>query len=289
MRMLAITAAIVSAGLATPDNTISVISREFIYSSAPFPSAHASTIVETDEGLVAAWFGGTAEKHPDVSIWSARRNGDGWSPAMKIANGAQPDGRQLPTWNPVLVQLPGGPLVLFYKVGPSPSEWWGMVTTSDDRGHTWATPARLPNGILGPIRAKPVLLDDGSLLAGSSTEDQGWQVHMERMRARDEGRGTKDAGGGGARVWMAWITSPTAWTKTGGLNAPDRLAAIQPTILVHSATSLQILCRTERGVIAESWSSDGGRTWSPLKATALQNPSAGIDAVSLPGGRFLLA
>lgn len=290
MRMFAITAAIVSAGLTTPDDTISVVSREFIYSSAPFPSAHASTIVETDEGLVAAWFGGTAEKHPDVGIWSARRDGAGWSPPMEIAKGVQPDGRQLPTWNPVLVQFPGGPLVLFYKVGPSPSEWWGMVTASDDRGRTWTTPARLPNGILGPIRAKPVLFDDGTLFAGSSTEDHGWQVHMERLRARDKGRGTKDeVGRAGASPWMAWITSPAAWARTEALSAPDGFAAIQPTILVHSATRLQILCRTEQRVIAESWSSDGGGTWSPLKATALPNPSAGIDAVSLPGGGFLLA
>ena len=297
MKMLAIIAAIVSAGLTTPDDTISVVSREFIYNSAPFPSAHASTIVETDEGLVAAWFGGTAEKHPDVAIWSARHDGAGWSPPMEIARGVQPDGRQLPTWNPVLVQFPDGPLVLFYKVGPSPSRWWGMVTASDDRGRTWTTPARLPNGILGPIRAKPVLLDDGTLLAGSSTEDHGWQVHMERLWARDKGRGTRDEGRGtkdeegraSASAWMAWITLPAAWTRTEALSAPDRFAAIQPTILVHSATTLQILCRTEQGVIAESWSSDGGGTWSPLKATALPNPSAGIDAVSLPGGRFLLA
>ena len=77
--------------------------------------------------------------------------------------------------------------------------------------------------------------------------------------------------------------------KTASLNEPNRFSAIQPTILVHSVTRIQILCRTEQGVIAESWSSDGGRTWSELKATALPNPSAGIDAVVLPDGRFLLA
>jgi len=57
---------------------------------------------------------------------------------------------------------------------------------------------------------------------------------------------------------------------------------------VHSPASLQILCRTRQSVIAESWSQDGGRTWSPMKATTLPNPSAGIDALRLADGRFLL-
>ena len=32
---------------------------EFVFESAPVPSCHASTLVETKEGIVAAWFGGT--------------------------------------------------------------------------------------------------------------------------------------------------------------------------------------------------------------------------------------
>jgi hypothetical protein len=36
-----------------------IVLTEFVYERAPFPSAHASTIVETHDGLVAAWFGGS--------------------------------------------------------------------------------------------------------------------------------------------------------------------------------------------------------------------------------------
>jgi predicted neuraminidase len=240
-------------------------SHEFVFTSAPFPSAHASTIVETPAGLVTAWFGGTREKHPDVGIWLSRHDGRTWSAPVEVASGRQADGRRYPCWNPVLFRPTDGPLWLFYKVGPSPSTWWALVMRSDDDGRTWSRPRRLQDGVLGPIRAKPVLLADGTLLAGSSTEHDGWRVHLES---------TSDVSG--------------PWTRTPPLDDPASLSAIQPTILVHDARRIQILCRTERGVVAESWSNDGGRTWSPLRATDLPNPSAGIDAVRLANGRFLL-
>src|SRR5207247_4206052 len=140
--------------LAQAPPTAPVVKSEFIFERAPFPSAHASTIVETRDGLVAAWFGGTRERNPDVGIWVSRHDGTQWSAPVEVANGVQPDGTRHPCWNPVLFQPANGPLVLFYKVGPSPSEWWGLVRTSTDRGRTWSAAIRLPEGILGPIRAK---------------------------------------------------------------------------------------------------------------------------------------
>jgi predicted neuraminidase len=74
-------------------------------------------------GLVVAWFGGTEAKHPDVGIWiSAYRDGR-WQTPREVANGIQytrPDltAHRHPTWNPVLWQVPGGPLLLFWKCGP---------------------------------------------------------------------------------------------------------------------------------------------------------------------------
>ena len=84
------------------------------------------------------------------------------------------------------------------------------------------------------------------------------------------------------------LSSAGRWQKTGPLNDPSEFGAIQPTILVHSPTQLQILCRTRQGVIAEAWSEDAGRTWSRMSATPLPNPNAGIDATKLSDGRFLL-
>lgn len=258
---------------APPPSSPAIVKSEFIFERAPFPSAHASTIVETTGGLVAAWFGGTRERDPDVGIWVSRHDGSQWSAPVEVANGVQPDGKRHPCWNPVLYQPARGPLLLFYKVGPSPDTWWGMVRTSTDEGRTWSAAVRLPDGILGPIRAKPVELTGGVLLAGSSTENDGWVVHMERYSG--------DAS-------AASLAAAASWKKTGPLNNSAEFGAIQPTILVHTPSSLQILSRTRQAVIAESWSQDGGNTWSAMKATALPNPSAGIDTVHLKDGRFLL-
>jgi predicted neuraminidase len=242
-----------------------VVKSQFIYEKAPFPSCHASTIAETKSGLVAAWFGGTAEKNPDVEIWLSRRDGAKWTAPKSVANGIQPDGKRYPTWNPVLFQPRQGPLLLFYKVGPSPSRWWGMMTTSSDGGKTWSEPQRLPKDILGPIKNKPVQLADGTLLCPSSTEDEGWRIHMES---------TPDLG--------------QTWTRTKALNDRRDFAAIQPTILLHSDKRLQALCRSKQSKITEVWSDDGGKTWSEMKVTSLLNPSAGIDGVTLKDGRHLL-
>jgi predicted neuraminidase len=258
-----------------------VVRAEFIFERAPFPSAHASTIVESREGLVAAWFGGTAERNPDVGIWVSRHPSTrlgtgatgGWSAPVEVANGVQPDGTRHPCWNPVLFQPSDGPLVLFYKVGPSPSQWWGLARTSTDAGRTWSAAIALPKGILGPIRAKAIELRPGVMLAGSSTEHDGWIAHMERY----EGPFTAES-----------LASASSWTSSAPLNTKDQFGAIQPAILVHTSSRLQVVCRSRQRVITEAWSEDGGISWGPMTATALPNPSAGIDAVRLADGRFLL-
>src|SRR5262245_7995831 len=204
-----------------------IVTTEFIYETAPFPSAHASTIVETADGLVAAWFGGTRERAPDVGIWVARKVNGAWSAPVEAANGVQPDGTRLPLWNPVLFDTGDGALTLFYKEGPSPSQWWGMALSSRDNGRTWSDRRRLPDGVLGPIKNKPVRLADGTIVSGSSTESTAspsvWRVHFER--SEDRGK---------------------TWTIVRPPSAPSgsELDAIQPAILVHADGRLQAIGRS---------------------------------------------
>jgi predicted neuraminidase len=243
-----------------------LLKSEFIYETAPFPSCHASTIVEAKSGQVAAWFGGTAERNPDVCIYVSRFENKQWMPPVEVANGVGFATNHLPTWNPVLFQPRSGPLMLFYKVGPSPATWWGMLTTSDDGGKTWSPPHRLPEGILGPIKNKPVQLANGDILCPSSTEGEGgWRVHFER---------TGDLG--------------QTWSATPPVNDGQEIGAIQPSILFHPGDKLQAVGRTKNAKIFEIWSADNGKTWSKMTLTDLPNPDSGTDAVTLKDGRQLL-
>lgn len=245
-------------------------SEEFIYENASFPECHASTIVETSRGLVAAWFGGTYEKHSDVGIWSSYHDGNGWSQPTEWATGIQHAGKRHPCWNPVLFQSPGdGPTLLFFKVGPDPRTWWGEMMVSYDRGRSFRDRRRLPEDILGPVRCKPILLPGNVLLSGSSTEHDGWTVHFEKVSLRD-GQPSSD------------------WKRIGPINTKEEFIAIQPTLLRHSNGSLQTLCRTKNGAVSSSFSNDQGETWSKMTEIDLPNNNSGIDAVTLADGRHLL-
>jgi predicted neuraminidase len=171
----------------------------------------------------------------------------------------------------VLFVMPDATLRLFYKVGPSPREWWGVSRTSRDNGRTWDDAIRLPDGVLGPIKNKPVRLADGTILSPSSTESTSepsvWRIHFERSTD-------------GGRTWA--IVEPAA----GSGKASEHV--IQPSILVHPNGRLQAVGRSRLQRVYETWSSDGGRSWSPVALTALPNPSAGTDAVTLRDGRHLL-
>ena len=239
---------------------------EFIYESAPTPSCHATTIVEpSGGGLVASWFGGTREGAADVVIWSSRVVDGKWIPPIEVANGVQADGTHFPCWNPVLFQPTDGPLLLFYKVGPSPSKWWGMLRNSTDGGKTWSDARRLPDGILGPIKNKPVQLANGDILCPTSSEHEGWRVHFERS---NDGSAT--------------------WTKTNAVNDGKAIGAIQPSILFPGGERLLALGRTKQAHIFRIASDDGGKTWGEMSLTELPNPNSGTDAVTLRDGRHLL-
>jgi hypothetical protein len=157
----------------------------------PTRSQHASTLAEIQPGvLLVAWFGGTWERMGDVGIWTSRFEEGSWGKPVQVA-WPQPDSRNpgwmAPCWNPVLLYLPSmHTTLLFYKIGTNPEVWQGFMMRSTDGGLTWSEPRKMGAGIVGPVKNAPLVMLDGTILAGSSDEEGEWTCHTEI--SRDHGR-----------------------------------------------------------------------------------------------------
>ena len=257
--------------VAIPTRDERIVTDEFLYYTAPFASPHASTIVETRRGdLVAAYFGGTYERNPDCRIWVNIRHNNTWTPPILAA-----DGDGVACWNPVLTEMADGELWLFYKKGVNVVGWTGWLVKSRDGGRTWSTPEPLPEGFLGPVKNKPLLLGD-KLVCGSSTEGNGWRFHVEIYDLK-------------TKQWH--YVGPVESTLAAPTLQPDTLTpidCIQPSLLQLRDGRLKVLMRTRNGFLATSYSSDGGETWTPVTLTDIPNNQSGTDAVTLRDGRHVL-
>lgn len=244
-----------------------IVEQGFVFSDAPFKQCHASSLLEVEPNrILVACFGGAYEGDKSVAVWVKEIGKTKEGTIRKVADGKLDDVEQFPAWNPVLFKNSEGLVYLFYKVGPNPREWWGMFKVSADNGASWSGAIKLPNGILGPIKNKPVQLKDGSILAPSSVEETTgkWKVHLER---------STDNGKTWAKVYVDTVSD---------------LNVIQPSVLHYADGRLQILCRSKEGRVMQSWSADQGLTWSKLSKTSLLNPNSGTDAVTLKDGTQLI-
>jgi predicted neuraminidase len=246
------------------------VTREFLFAEdRPFASCHASTLLALPGGdVLAAWFGGTREKAPDVAIWGARRSAGRWSHPRKLA-----DREGIAHWNPVLFANDRGSVFLVYKVGVDVTSWHSMVMRSDDGGESWSDPVPLVEGDIGgrgPVRNKPIRLRDGKLLAPASIETADrWDAFVDI--STDQG--------------LTWRKSAFVPIDHGRFEGKG---VIQPTLWESEPGKVHMLLRSTAGRIYRSDSFDGGQTWCPAYATSLPNNNSGIDLVRLDSGVLAL-
>ena len=267
---------------------------------------HASTVVELSNGdVLVAWFGGDGEGAPNERVYSARAHNGQWSAPQILV-----DRHGEPCWNPVLFHTEDGKLWLYYKVGPSPTQWKGVRRSSTDEGLSWSADEELPAGVLGPIKDKPLVLPGGVIVSGSSRETDsettsGWTVTIER---------SEDSG----RTWthsapivldpatdIPDVNAMEAQTEHQVPEIPDSesgwrtklyppshktVGIIQPTIVSLGGNHLRFYARSKSRAarIAEADSFDGGKSWTAARVTELPNPNSGIDAVGLRDGRVVM-
>jgi predicted neuraminidase len=245
-----------------------------------FAQCHASTVVESADGtLISAWFGGTEEKNPDVSVWMSCYDGKTWTAPVRAA---KVDDRA--HWNPVLFRDDKDIIHHFFKVGVDEIHWSTFWASSADNGATWSNPVELVPGDVGgrgPVKNKAILLQDGTWLAPASLEYK---------------KGTRE-------IWDAfadWSTDGgNTWTRSENFIVPKQaqaagenkfrgIGAIQPTFWESSPGHVHALLRTGSGWVWRTDSEDGGKTWAPYSTTDLPNNNSGLDALGLKDGRVLL-
>jgi hypothetical protein len=251
-------------------------------------NTHAASITEANNGtLLATWFGGSSENEPDVKIYVSQKplGGDWSEPAMVDDGTCTRDGetKEYSTWNPVLFTDPKqGTLYLWYKItgiGPKPGyqNWWGVVRTSSDHGKTWSDRIWLPQvpnkldifkpyhfHATGPVKNHPIILPDGRLLCGSSTESPiGWRTHFEIYEAGD------------------WTGQKHGVSVIGPLEG----RGIQASFIVLSSDYKNLRAFTRDDGITSSH--DGGKSWGPITKSPVTT-SKGFHAVTTKEGWHFL-
>lgn len=237
----------------------------------PFAQCHASSIVQAVNGrLICVWFGGTAEKNPDVGIWMSRFADGAWSAPVRAAKVSE-----TAHWNPVLFRDAKGVVYLFFKVGPDVDCWQTYWMKSQDNGQTWSEAVELVPGDKvgrGPVKNKPIILSDGAWLAPGSTKIKGWKCFVDR---------STDSGA----TWTRSDDFVVDKKSDKKLRGPG---CIQPTLWESEPGKVHALMRSAAGWVWRADSEDGGKTWSAVTPTELPNNNSGIDLLRLEDGRLLL-
>jgi predicted neuraminidase len=125
----------------------------------------------------------------------------------------------------------------------------------------------MPAGFWGPVRAKPIQLANGTILAGTSVESfRNWTPFVDR--STDDGK---------------------TWKRSNPFPVPEKFHQIQPTLFQAKDGRIIALMRSSNPrVICRAESKDDGETFTPAEETALANPSAGIDCVKTTDGDVFL-
>ena len=254
----------------------------FIFDSTPlFPQCHGSTIETLPDGkLMAAWFGGTREAHPDTAIYGSTLDvsQNEWNePCLLAKVSAEPH------WNPVLFRDASNNMHLFFKVGSTPVDWITWHSEMKRGEKSFSSPKLLVqddiSGGRGPVRNKPIILSDGSWLAPGSHERK-VVIPPNKTIPSD--------------VWDSFVDRSDdcgeTWSRSLYVGRPSRKGGvIQPTVWESSNGNVHMFMRSTAGYVYRSDSQDYGRTWTEPKSTGVPNNNSSVDVCEAGFGLLAMA
>ncbi|RCW41067.1 putative neuraminidase [Halopolyspora algeriensis] len=247
--------------------------RHDAFLPAPTPQSHAANLMPLPSGaLGCAWFGGTQEGLPDITIWFSRLGSDGvWSEPVRVSSDPHRSEQ-----NPVLFPLPNGALWLLYTAQHAGDQDTAevRVTSSTDEGRTWSAartliPASEECGVF--VRQPVVVLESGRWLLPV--------FHCVRPTA-GRWRGDHDT--------SAVLVSDDQGATWHHHDVPHSTGCVHMNVVpLTDGTVLALFRRRQADAIYESRSSDGVH-WSAPAPTELPNNNSSIQATALHDGRLAL-
>jgi predicted neuraminidase len=247
----------------------------FIHDTAFMPAitaqCHASNLLLLRNGdLFCAWFGGSQEGKPDISIYTSRlaKGSDTWAETQQMTFDSTRSEQ-----NPILSELPNGDLWLIYTSQRAGNQDSAVVRRriSRDGGVTWSEP-----DVLFPeegtfVRQPIVFLDEKTWVVPTfkcrTEPNTRWIGHNDISAVRvsqDQGKTWKD------------------------VEVPDSVGAVHMQIRRLKTGGYYALYRSRwADHIYESHSPDGVN-WSAPRPTTLPNPNSGICFDVTASGRIVL-
>ena len=256
-----------------------VLIKETVNPDQGLPMVHVAALAETTDGISSAvWYGGTAECHPDVKIYFSQREPGGEWTAPRVIMTREEAGRDLARpvksiGNALLLPNADGSLRLLF-VTIAMGKWSGSQLNSclsKDGGLTWSRAERLT---LSPFFNFSELVRNRAIPQTGG----GWcvPIYQEFLGKFPE------------LLWLRERHGMLTYQKT---RIAGGCSTFQPSLIPSGEEDAEVLTRdyTSARKIHFSSSRDGGMGWSPMTATELPNPDAGISGLRLSDGRLLVA
>lgn len=243
--------------------------KEFVIKSPHSKSYDSSCILPLKgDDVLCAWTEGTKEGQKDFKVYTSVKENGSWSEPVEICAN-----EKKAHWNPVLFKNQNGEYILYFKVGHKVPSWKTYFCTSMD-AKNWSEPKELVKGDItggrGPSKNKPIILQNGRILAPASDERN--SLFVSYIDISDDcgltWRRTKNIPTHSLLKLYIPMTQPALWQSKNG--------------------DVHMLTRTHRGRIFKSDSTDNGETWCMAYPTRIPNPNSPIDLCVHEDGRIFL-
>lgn len=241
------------------------------YLPAATVQSHAANLLALANGdLLCAWFGGTQEGVPDISIYLSRlaAGSSNWTDPVKLS-----DDPTRSEQNPVLFAAPDGKLWLIYTAQLSGHQNTSIVRrrVSDDNGHTWGPIDTLFDRPGTFVRQPIVVASDGAWLC---------PVFLCRVAPGERWSGNDDIS-----VVMRSVDNGRSWSEH---EVPGSVGCVHMNIQPLDEGTLVALFRSRWADHVYMSRSSDGVNWSEPRALELPNNNSSIQFTALANGHLAL-